>query len=64
MWIIRTFLCGTNKSLNFNVSWKGYIEVFHNQDKEIMLVQTAQKGDTIKSIAIEGLELNENEIFE
>ena len=41
-----------------------YVQVHHNESQEMKLVQTAQKGDTISSKAIEGLELAVEKIFE
>ena len=41
-----------------------YVLVHHNESQEMKLVQTAQKGDTISSKAIEGLELAVEKIFE
>jgi Uma2 family endonuclease len=39
------------------------IEVFHNQNKELQLVQTASKTDEIKSIAIDGFVLKVETVF-
>ncbi len=39
------------------------IEVYHNEDKQLKLVQTAKKTDTIVSKAIEGFKLDVNRIF-
>ena len=40
-----------------------YVQVHHNENQQMKLVQTAQKGDTIVSKAIEGLKLNVDKIF-
>ena len=40
------------------------VEVFHNQNKEMQLVQTAKKSHTIRSIAIQGFDLEVVRIFE
>ncbi len=42
---------------------KQVIEVFHNQNKELQLVQTATKTDEIKSIAIDGFVLKVETVF-
>ena len=39
------------------------IEVYHNQNKQMQLAQTAQKTDKITSKAIEGFELSVSSIF-
>ena len=41
-----------------------YVQVHHNQNKEMKLVQTARKEDTIQSKAIEGLKLKVADIFQ
>ena len=41
-----------------------YVQVHHNENKEMHLVQTAQKDDTIESRAIEGLKLKVADIFQ
>ena len=40
-----------------------YVQVHHNESQEMKLVQTARRGDTISSKAIEGLKLNVDKIF-
>lgn len=40
------------------------IEVYHNKNKEMQLVQTAEKNNTIVSKAIDGFELDVAKIFE
>ena len=39
------------------------IEVYHNHRKKMKLVQIAEKTDTIRSVAIEGLELELWKVF-
>ena len=40
------------------------IEVYHNENKKMQLVQTAGKTDIIKSKAIEGFKLEVSKVFE
>ncbi len=39
------------------------IEVYHNKNKEMYLVQTAEKDDTIQSKAIDGFKLDISKVF-
>ncbi len=41
-----------------------YIEVYHNEEKKLKLVQKAEKDDKVVSKAIEGLVLDVGDIFE
>lgn len=40
-----------------------FIEVYHNENKEMQLVQTAKVGDSISSKAIEGFVLDLGKVF-
>ena len=40
-----------------------YVQVHHNENQQMKMVQTAHKGDTIVSKAIEGLKINVDKIF-
>ena len=40
-----------------------FVEVYHNHNRQLHLVQTARKTDSIQSVAIEGFVLNLEQIF-
>ena len=40
------------------------VEVYHNKNNEMQLTQKAQKHDTVKSLAINGFEMEVSRIFE
>ena len=43
---------------------EAFVEVYHNENKVFRLVQTAQKSDTIASVAIEGFVLQLADVFD